>query len=72
LTVREEREGDQLGWSKPKRGTHFRRGVIGTRARRADEGGCGLRGRLGSMARAGPIGPDPGHNPNVKLISNFK
>jgi hypothetical protein len=72
LTVREEREADQLGRRKPKRGTHFREGVISTWARRAGEGGCGLRGRLGSMGRAGPIGPDPGHNLNGKLISNFK
>jgi hypothetical protein len=47
LTVREEREDDQLGRRKPKRETHFHRGAISTRARWVGKGGCCLRGRLG-------------------------
>jgi hypothetical protein len=46
LTMREEREGDQLGRSKPKRETHFCGGAICTWARQASEGCCGLRGRF--------------------------
>jgi hypothetical protein len=47
MLVRKEREGNQLGQCKPKRETHFCRGAIGTRARRAGTGGCDLWGRMG-------------------------